>query len=93
MIAVEHVLDLKLPVSVVRVTVHNIGKNIAFLVHIELKRGHGNDDIAPILWDDNYISLLPGESRTLSATINVRDLGGIVAVVHVDGWNVKAIAK
>ena len=79
--------------QVVRVTVHNIGKNIAFLVHIELKRGHGNDDIAPILWDDNYISLLPGESRTLSATINVRDLGGIGPVVHVDGWNVKAIAK
>ncbi|PYY02808.1 MAG: hypothetical protein DMG63_00110, partial [Acidobacteria bacterium] len=79
--------------QIVRVTLHNIGTNIAFLVHTELKRGHGDDDIAPVLWDDNYISLLPGESRTLTAVVKLRDLGGVVPVIRVDGWNIKALAK
>jgi len=79
--------------QIVRVRVRNAGKTIAFLVHPELKREPGSDDIAPVLWDDNYISLLPGESRTLTATVKVRDLHGIAPVVHVDGWNVKPVAK
>ncbi|HWY69020.1 MAG TPA: beta galactosidase jelly roll domain-containing protein [Terriglobales bacterium] len=79
--------------QLVRVTLRNTGKNIAFLVHSELKREHGSDDIAPVLWDDNYISLLPGESRTLSAVVKLRDLGGVAPLVHVDGWNVKAVAR
>src|SRR5262249_2494027 len=70
--------------QIVRVRVRNAGKTIAFLVHPELKREPGSDDIAPVLWDDNYISLLPGESRTLTATVKVRDLHGIAPVVHVD---------
>ena len=72
-----------------RVRLHNAGKNIAFLVHSELKHERGSDDIAPVLWDDNYISLLPGESRTLTAAVNVRDSRGVVPVVRVSGWNIK----
>ena len=79
--------------QVARVTLRNVGKTIAFLVHTELKREHSGDDIAPVLWDDNYISLLPGESRTLTAKVNMRDLRGIAPIVHVDGWNVKVFAK
>ena len=79
--------------QIVRVTMHNVGKSIAFLVHTELKHGQGSDDIAPVLWDDNYISLLPGESRTLSAVVKLRDLGGVAPVIRVDGWNVKTLAK
>ena len=79
--------------QIVRVTLHNAGKDIALLVHTELKHGRAEDDIAPVLWDDNYISLLPNESRTLTATVNARDLHGTTPVVHVDGWNVKAVAK
>ena len=77
----------------VRVTLHNSGKSIAFLVHPELKSEHGKDNIGPVLWDDNYISLLPGESRTLTAIVNVRDLHGVAPVVYVDGWNVKGLAE
>jgi exo-1,4-beta-D-glucosaminidase len=79
--------------EIVRVTLQNVGKGFAFLVHADLKHGHTNDDIAPVLWDDNYVSLLPGESRTLSATVKVRDLGGLAPLVSVQGWNVRAITK
>src|SRR5579884_201928 len=76
--------------DIVHVTLRNPGKNIAFLVRTDLARGRTGDDIAPVLWDDNYVSLLPGESRVISATIRTRDLAGAVPVVKVTGWNVKA---
>jgi exo-1,4-beta-D-glucosaminidase len=76
--------------EILHLNVRNEGKNLAFLLHAELKHGHSGDDIAPVLWDDNYISLLPGESRTLSASVRTRDLGGIPPQIVVQGWNLKA---
>jgi exo-1,4-beta-D-glucosaminidase len=75
--------------DIIHVTLRNQGKNIAFLVRVDLTRGRTGDDVAPVLWDDNYVSLLPGESRTISATIRTHDLAGAVPVVKVTGWNVK----
>jgi exo-1,4-beta-D-glucosaminidase len=78
--------------DIIRVTLRNPGKNIAFLVRTDLTRARTGDDIAPVLWDDNYVSLLPGESRTISATIRTRELAGTLPVVRVSGWNVKTAA-
>ena len=76
-----------------RVTLHNVGESLAFMVHVSLRHRRNGDDIAPVLWDDNYISLLPGESRTLTATVNARDLRGIAPLVRVDGWNIKTLTR
>jgi exo-1,4-beta-D-glucosaminidase len=86
-------VERRAPDEIVRVTLRNTGKNLAFMVNAELRRGRGSDDIAPVLWDDNYISLLPGESRTITATVRTRDLGGLAPSVKVEGWNVKASTK
>ena len=32
-----------------------------------------------MLWQDNYLSLLPGEKRTVTATFRAQDLGGGLA--------------
>jgi len=50
--------------------------------------GKGGEEALPVTWEDNYISLLPGESRTLTARYNVRDLGGASPKVIVTGWNI-----
>jgi hypothetical protein len=43
--------------------------------------------ILPVLWEDNYVSLLPGESRELTARFpRVDDVSGATLVVQ--GWNV-----
>ena len=78
---------------VVRVTLRNVSKQLAFMVHVSLHSRRDGDELAPVLWDDNYVSLLPGESRALTATIKKRDLGGNAPQVRVDGWNLKASAK
>jgi len=70
-----------------RVTLRNPGKSIAFLLRLQVT-GRGGEEALPVLWEDNYVSLLPGETRVLSATYNTRDLGGAPPRVVVTGWNV-----
>ena len=76
---------------VTTVTVANPGKTIAFAVHLKLKKGPDGDEVLPVLWEDNYFALLPGESRQVAATYRASDLGRAAPVVEVDGWNVKAM--
>ena len=44
-------------------------------------------DVVPVLWEDNYFSLLPGERKEVTATYRVRDLGNAPAFLAVEGWN------
>ena len=69
------------------VTVKNLDNSIAFMVHLRATR-KGGTDITPILWDDNYFSLLPGEQREVTATFAASSLAGDSAVLEVEGFNV-----
>ena len=75
----------------VRVTVKNTGKEVAFMVHLRLTRGKGGEDVVPAFWDDNYVTLLPGEHRELTATYEASVLVGASPAVEVDGWNVAPV--
>ncbi len=74
------------------VHVSNPSEHLAFLVHLRLTRGMGGDEILPILWDDNYFELLPGESRDIKATYRLKDLGNAEPDLEVSGWNVTSAA-
>jgi len=52
-------------------------------------KGAGGEEILPVLWQDNYVSLLPGESREFNATYRTADLGTAKPSVEVSGWNVQ----
>ncbi len=71
------------------VTLRNPSKHIAFQVHVSVSAGEGKEEVAPIFWDDNYVTLMPGEARTLTARFARR--AGPLAV-DVDGMNVDAVA-
>jgi exo-1,4-beta-D-glucosaminidase len=71
-----------------RVTLKNPGKSIAFFMRMQVT-GRGDEEALPVLWEDNYVSLLPGETRTITATYRVRDLGGAPPRLVVTGWNVR----
>jgi exo-1,4-beta-D-glucosaminidase len=71
-----------------RVTVKNLDNSIAFMVHLRATRNKGGTDITPILWEDNYFSLLPGEQREVTASYSAAALGGDSAVLEVEGFNV-----
>ncbi len=74
--------------GIVHVSVRNPGNAIAFQVHLRLARGTDGQDVTPILWQDNYFSLLPGESRDVEATYHLSDLDGHQPRLVVDGFNV-----
>ena len=70
------------------VRVKNPGRSVAFMVHLRLARGKGGEDVAPVLWEDNYFSMLPGEERSVAAAYDVSLLHGTDPVIEVDGFNV-----
>jgi hypothetical protein len=86
--------------TVTRVTVTNTSSTraVGFLLRADMRRGTrsgtpdpGDNEVLPIAWSDNDITLWPGESQTLTATYRTRDLHGRAPVVSVSGWNVDTI--
>ena len=75
--------------KVVHVFVENPGSSVAFLTHLRIAKAKGDDDVVPIFWDDNYVSLMPGEKRELIAHFESAKPGAEL-VLTVGGWNVVA---
>jgi exo-1,4-beta-D-glucosaminidase len=75
--------------TVTRVTIENPSKTLAFFIRLKLEKGKGGEEILPVIWQDNYISLLPGEKREITATYRTSSLGKAEAEVEVQGWNVE----
>jgi exo-1,4-beta-D-glucosaminidase len=73
--------------EITHVTVENPSKSLAFFVRLKLKKGAASAEILPVLWQDNYISLLPGEKRELTAEYRAAELGAEKPVTEVRGWN------
>jgi exo-1,4-beta-D-glucosaminidase len=73
--------------AITHVTVENPSKSLAFFVRLKVNRA--GQEILPVLWQDNYISLLPGEKREVTATYRASELGAAKPTVEVSGWNVE----
>ncbi|HLK04929.1 MAG TPA: glycoside hydrolase family 2 protein [Candidatus Acidoferrum sp.] len=70
-------------------TLTNGEKGVAFMVHLRLVDAKG-EDVVPVFWSDNYVTLLPGEHRAVTAKFSASGVQGLKVVC--DGWNVKAKA-
>ena len=79
--------------KVVHAFVENPSSSLAFMVHLRVAKSEGDEDVVPIFWDDNYVSLMPGEKRELSARFDSGKNNGDGLVLAVDGWNVVAASS
>jgi exo-1,4-beta-D-glucosaminidase len=70
------------------VDLKNGGSPVAFFLHLRAVKAGTDEEIAPIFWSDNFVSLMPGESRTLTVT-GLPDAKEEVEI-KLDGWNVEA---
>ena len=68
---------------------------VAFFLRADVRRGsasgapgRGDNEVLPIMWSDNDVTLWPGESETLRATYRHSALAGASPVVSLSGWNV-----
>ena len=75
--------------SVVRATVENTGRALAFQVHLKLVDPASGKDIVPAFWEDNYFELLPGEKREVRVAYPRagREAPGARPTVVADAWN------
>jgi hypothetical protein len=70
-----------------RVQVSNPSNSLAFMVWLRLQDGNTNKPIRPAFYDDNFFSLLPGESRTIDIEYSGK-INPATTKLIVDGWNV-----
>ena len=68
------------------VDLKNTGIPVAFFLHVRVLKADTDEEIAPVFWDDNFVSLIPRGSRVLT----VRGLPeGEALEIKLSGWNVE----
>jgi exo-1,4-beta-D-glucosaminidase len=71
----------------VRVTLRNPSHSLAFQVRLGIHEQRHKEEVLPVFWQDNYFSLLPGDSRVIVAHYSPRKLEGHLQL-EVGGWNI-----
>lgn len=74
-----------------RVTLRNNGSGKQAAFYLDAHVMAGANPVLPISWNDNAVSLWPGESTTLTATYRTADLHGTAPTVRVTGWNTTTV--
>jgi exo-1,4-beta-D-glucosaminidase len=75
------------------VTIENQGTGLAFAVNPKILKLTSKEPVLPVLWEDNYISLLPKEKRVLQVEFDLKNLDGEKPLLKVEGWNVNGVEK
>ncbi|MFZ0338016.1 MAG: sugar-binding domain-containing protein [Terracidiphilus sp.] len=83
------------------ITLHNPTNSIALMAHVQLRRKSGapgdgslslgwksGERVLPVFYSDNYVTLLPDETKTIAIEAAQSDFNGEDPLIVVDGWNV-----
>jgi hypothetical protein len=68
----------------VRVTVKNPTTKLAYMNRLAIIKKVNNEEVLPTIWDDNFISLLPGEEQVVEARFAKKNLNGSEFSVVID---------
>ncbi len=71
----------------IKLTIRNPAKAISFFTEIVLEKKAAGAPVLPQFLSDNYISLLPGETKTVAIKYYVKDLAGDQPVIKIQGIN------
>ncbi len=71
------------------VTLKNPGDKVVFFMELHVVGDKTGRSILPVYWDDNYISLLPGETKAVSARFSTENTDNEKPVFKYTGWNVE----
>ncbi|WP_161596725.1 glycoside hydrolase family 2 protein [Chitinophaga vietnamensis] len=69
-------------------TLHNNSRELAFMVHADIRRQRSKAAVVPVFWEDNDITLLPGESITINGYVYTKDIAGDKPLISLSGWNI-----
>lgn len=71
----------------INIELENKGTNIAFFTELLIKDANG-EVLQPVFWSDNYVSILPGEKKTVHCKVDNKSLFENVKKLQVKGWNI-----
>jgi exo-1,4-beta-D-glucosaminidase len=66
------------------VKVKNTSDKLAFMHRLMITKGEGGDEVLPTFWSDNFLTLFPGEERTVTASFAKQDLEGKKPLLALD---------
>lgn len=72
---------------IVEVALENDPNALAFFIRLSLK-DEKDELLYPVFWEDNYLSLIPGEKRTLKCVVPQQVAEVESVTLTVSGWNV-----
>ncbi len=70
------------------VDVLNSSNRLAFMVRLAVTCGTGGPEVAPVYWEDNCFSLLPGQRKRVTARFAPNECESAEPAIAVTGWNV-----
>ena len=73
------------------VTIQNPASVIAFFIHLQLKDRISGERILPAFYSDNYLSLVPGESKVVIIEFKLKP--GCKPQLSAEGWNTDRILR
>ncbi len=73
------------------VKVENPSDQIALMAHLQLRRKTTDERVLPVYYTDNYLSLIPHETKTLTVEAAQADLEGDKPLLVFDGWNIGVV--
>jgi exo-1,4-beta-D-glucosaminidase len=68
----------------------NRSDKIGFFIELLLTEEHTGEPIVPVLWQDNYVSLLPSETRAVAVAFPAR---AQMPLLTVRGWNIEQVCS
>jgi len=74
--------------TLITVTLHNPTPTIALMTHLQLHQKRSGDRVLPVFYSDNYITLVPGESRTVTIQFATKNLANNAPLLLIDGFNI-----
>ncbi|MCD6596755.1 MAG: glycoside hydrolase family 2, partial [Bacteroidales bacterium] len=71
------------------VEISNPEEKLAFFIDLNISGEKSGNTVLPVFWDDNYFSLLPGETRKIKVSVPIKYLKNDKPVLKVSGWNIE----
>ncbi|MDR3625295.1 MAG: hypothetical protein P4L45_00595, partial [Ignavibacteriaceae bacterium] len=68
----------------VHAKVKNASDKLSFMNRLAIIRNDNKEEVLPSIWNDNFITVFPGEESTVEARVSKKDLNGSAFSVTVD---------
>lgn len=77
----------------IEVSLENDSDKLAFFIELTMKGKNSGLTILPVFWEDNYVSVLPGEKKVIKGYYYKKDLEDDEPLFSYKGWNVTSTSS